>query len=582
MRARLFAAVVLLHMGVACGLGDDGSGDRSGAHGTPSDAAAPPATSDGSAASPDGATAADSGLPVVPPDGPVPQGRYAIQSVSTGKCLAPAGGSTDDGARIEQEACSGAAIQTFDLFSVTAKHVRIMNISTARGFDVDDASGALQQWTFHGAANQEFAIEPQGASRFLLRARKSGRALEATAAGVEQRADSGTDSQRFTFVPIAATPPPGFVRVSGTDLIDGYGYYLLLRGVSLANWLEPEGYMWQLDGSEGDRPRRIEARVSELIGPAAAATFWNDYRDAYTTEDDIARIAALGFNSVRVAMNARLLLPEGQDTFDETEVQRITSVIAWCRKYGVYVILDMHCAPGGQTGTNIDDDVSDQPELYTQSDNQDRLVKIWQELARRYSKETILLGYDLLNEPIAPNHAQYNDKLWPIYQRAGAAIRAVDPDHILIVEGAQWANNWSSLHAPFDDKLVYSFHKYWNNNDQGAIQQYVDLRAQWQRPVWVGESGENDDDWYRASFTLLEKNGIGWAFWPWKKIAGGNDPYDVPQPNGWGAIQSYVGNHANKPSAAAAKATFDALVAGARFSQSTYNEHVVCSLLPCE
>src|SRR5437879_4792468 len=132
MRARLFAAVALLPVAAACGLGGDGSGDHAGAA-SPDDAAAPPASADGSAASPDGSAPAEAGLPIAPPDGPVPQGRYAIQSISTGKCLAPAGGSADDGGPIEQQACSGAALQTFDLFSVTAKHVRIMNITTARG-----------------------------------------------------------------------------------------------------------------------------------------------------------------------------------------------------------------------------------------------------------------------------------------------------------------------------------------------------------------------------------------------------------------------------------------------------------------
>jgi hypothetical protein len=79
--------------------------------------------------------------------------------------------------------------------------------------------------------------------------------------------------------------------------------------------------------------------------------------------------------------------------------------------------------------------------------------------------------------------------------------------------------------------MAYSFHKYWNATDQASIQWYVDLRKQWNRPVWVGEMGENNNDWYRAAFPLLERNGIGWAFWPWKKINGGNNPYSVAAPS---------------------------------------------------
>jgi hypothetical protein len=151
---------------------------------------------------------------------------------------------------------------------------------------------------------------------------------------------------------------------------------------------------------------------------------------------------------------------------------------------------------------------------------------------------------------------------------------------MVIVEGGQWANNWDTLGDPFDARLIYSFHKYWNNNDQGAIQTFLDARQRWQRPVWVGETGENDDSWYAASFSLLEKNGIGWCFWPWKKLDSGNNPYSVSPPDGWNAIQSFVSGGA-KPAAANAQTTLDALVTRVPLGKSNYNEDVVCSLMPC-
>jgi hypothetical protein len=340
--------------------------------------------------------------------------------------------------------------------------------------------------------------------------------------------------------------------------------------------------MWQLDGANGDRPRRIEQRVTELLGDAAGKAFWTAYRSTYITEDDIAKVADLGFNSIRLPMNARLLMPEGQSAFDEAEFQHVADIVSASRKHGIYVVLDMHCAPGGQTGTNIDDDPNDSPDLFTDTSNQDRLVALWTELARRYADDTTVMGYDLLNEPLAPPFSQYDGQLWPLYQRIGAAIRSVDAHHLLIVEGASWANDWSTLGAPFDPQLVYSFHKYWNANDVSAIQTYLDDRKAWNRPVWVGESGENSNDWYAASFSLLEQNGIGWAFWPWKKINGGNGPYDVNTPDNWGAFQSYVSSLSNPPSPAAAQAIFDSLLANAPLAKSSYDQAVVCAILPCE
>ena len=126
-------------------------------------------------------------------------------------------------------------------------------------------------------------------------------------------------------------------------------------GVGLGNWMLPEGYMWRF-GDQGDRPRKIEKIVSDLIGPENAARFWSQFRRDYITEADIARIAELGFNSVRPALNARLFLTEGDNAvYVEEGFQLLDNLVGWCRKHNLYVIIDMHGAPGGQTGANIDD-----------------------------------------------------------------------------------------------------------------------------------------------------------------------------------------------------------------------------------
>jgi hypothetical protein len=56
------------------------------------------------------------------------------------------------------------------------------------------------------------------------------------------------------------------------------------------------------------------------------------------------------------------------------------------------------------------------------------------------------------------------------------AIREVDKNHIIILEGNGWGNNYNGLPKLWDDNLVLSFHKYWTTNSQDAIQNIIDLR----------------------------------------------------------------------------------------------------------
>jgi hypothetical protein len=83
------------------------------------------------------------------------------------------------------------------------------------------------------------------------------------------------------------------------------GEKILLPGVGLGNWMQPEGYMWKF-GAQGDRPRKIEKLVNDLLGPEKWRLFWSEFRKHDISETDIQRIAELGFNSIRPALNSRL------------------------------------------------------------------------------------------------------------------------------------------------------------------------------------------------------------------------------------------------------------------------------------
>ncbi|MDQ6733338.1 MAG: glycoside hydrolase family 5 protein, partial [Nitrospirota bacterium] len=215
--------------------------------------------------------------------------------------------------------------------------------------------------------------------------------------------------------------------------------------------------------------------------------------------------------------------------------------LEWCRRAGVWVILDMHCAPGGQTGANIDDSWG-YPWLYESAKDQELICSVWSNIARRYRDNSIVIGYDLLNEPIPhfPQLRKYNDRLEALYRRITKAIRGVDPHHTIFLEAAQWDTNFKVFGPPFDRNVVYEFHKYWIPPAQSAIQEYVDYRNRYNVPIWLGESGENTDQWIQQFRTLLEKNDIGWCFWPYKKMEKTSCMVSIPKPMYWDEIVAFA------------------------------------------
>jgi endoglucanase len=373
----------------------------------------------------------------------------------------------------------------------------------------------------------------------------------------------------------------GFLHTRGQDIVDEAGNAVMLRGVGLGNWMLPEGYMWKF-GSFGDRPRHIEKIVSDLIGEEQGAAFWKEWRANYITEKDIARIAELGYNSVRPSLNARLFLSEGDSPqYLEEGFALLDRLEADCKAHHLYLIIDMHAAPGGQTGTNIDDSVDDQPRLFMEKKYQDRLVDLWVKIAERYKDEPTVAAYDLLNEPL-PKRTGADDKygalLEPLYKRITAAIRVVDKKHMITLEGSNWAGDWSVFSKPFDDNLVYQFHYYcraWPA-DLKSMEDYVTRREQLGAPVWVGEAGERSDGIYWASTELLESHNMGWSFWPWKKMDTDNTPYSIKEPAGWGKVVAYSRRgEGAKPSREEAQRIFDELIHNIQLANCEYFPDVV-------
>lgn len=341
-------------------------------------------------------------------------------------------------------------------------------------------------------------------------------------------------------VPFSITGQSRFVTTRGKDLVSADGKPLRLKGINLGNWLLPEGYMFKF--KTANSPRLIHTVINQLVGEDEGRRFWKAYHDNYITREDIKFIKQSGFNSVRVPFSYRLFVTDAGPAKLEGEGYRLLDdVVDWCKKEGLYVILDMHGAPGGQTGDNIDDSWG-YPFLFESAESQDLTVNIWRKIAERYRNEPAVIGYDLLNEPIAHyfDAAALNPKLEPLYRKIVAGIREVDRNHVIFLGGAQWNTNFKVFGPPFDKKLVYTFHKYWMEVNKTAIQEYLDFRDKHNVPIWMGESGENTDEWISSFRTLLEQHNIGWCFWPYKKLNATSCVVSINSPAEWEAIIAFA------------------------------------------
>jgi endoglucanase len=310
-----------------------------------------------------------------------------------------------------------------------------------------------------------------------------------------------------------------FITTKGINIIgiDGKPFYI--KGTNLGNWLVPEGYMFKF--KQANSPRLIQAVMNELIGEDAAKVFWKKYLDSYITHEDIHYLKLLGMNSIRIPFHYKLFADEEYlgDKGAARGFRLMDKVINWCKQEGLYVILDMHCAPGGQTGDNIDDSWGT-PFLFENEGSRQQTIDIWKMIAQHYHNEPAVMGYDLLNEPIATyfDSSRYNHYLEPLYKKITAAIRKVDPNHLIFYGGAQWDSNFKIFGKPYDSKAVYTFHKYWTATTKNVIQQYIDFSNKYNVPVYCGETGENTDEWIQQFRELLDQQHIGWHYWPYKKM----------------------------------------------------------------
>jgi len=367
----------------------------------------------------------------------------------------------------------------------------------------------------------------------------------------------------------------------GPYLKDDNSNNVILRGINLGGWMLQEPYLFQFTGA-ADSQHEFKEKLVEFIGQENTDNFYNSWYENFITQEDVDSLASHGYNSIRLPMHYNLFtLPIqdepvlGENTWIDLGFSMVDNLLDWCESNNMYLILDLHAAPGGQGfGSDINDYNPNLPSLWESEENKNKTIALWGKLAERYSDEPWIGGYDLLNEThwdLAEN------ELKNFYIDITNEIRQYDQNHIIFIEGNGYANDFSGLTPPWDDNMVYSFHKYWSFND--SLDWVTWIRNEYSVPLWMGEGGENSNQWFTEAIKLFEENYIGWAFWPWKKLESISAPYSIPTNSNYQSLINYFRGESSAPSIENAVSGLMQLAEDSHISNNRFQKDVVDAMI---
>ena len=343
----------------------------------------------------------------------------------------------------------------------------------------------------------------------------------------------------------SSTPDPAHAQeralhVDGDRLVDGAGRRVVLRGFGLGGWMNMENFITGYPGTEA----QMRAALARVLGPEVFATFTDRLLADFFTDADAAYLASLGLNALRVPFNYRHFEDDARPfELKEEGFALLDRVVRACANHGIYTILDLHALPGRQNQHWHSDNPTHWADFWNHSHFQDRAVHLWEALADRYRDEPWVAGYNPVNEPA--DHT--GEVIEPFYRRLESAIRAVDPRHVLFLDGNTYSTDFSMFHDPFPN-TVYTAHDYalpgitadgaypgtvdGRTFDRGVLEQTFLERTAFMRrtgtPIWIGEfgpiyTGDPGRDAERRQLLadqldIYAAHGASWSLWTYKDV----------------------------------------------------------------
>lgn len=268
------------------------------------------------------------------------------------------------------------------------------------------------------------------------------------------------------------------------------------------------------------------------------------YQDHYWTEDDFDYCQQIGMNCIRLPFWYRNLVDENGE-FYENWSSRLDWFVEEAGKRGIYVILDMHGAPGSQSGSDHSGrDGREEKEKASEfffgenaQANQELYYRIWETVAEHFQDNPWVAAYDLLNEAYSSyryeatrSAEELHQLLWDIYDTTYRKIRQIDRNHVIIMEAVWFAEDLPDPGQYGWENVMYEYHHYyWGDYDNLEGKQVEDMRgrlndirrADYDVPGYLGEFTffNNLKAWEKA-LKLVDDYGLSWTTWTYKTTEG--------------------------------------------------------------
>ena len=325
-----------------------------------------------------------------------------------------------------------------------------------------------------------------------------------------------------------------FVKVNGTEFTKA-GKPLLFRGLGIGSWLNMEHFMLGIPTPDN----QIRKTVKEVFGKETADRFFDTFIRSFISEPDFAFLKECGVNVLRVPFNYRLFIDDQNPSeYKKEGLLYLDYLMDFCEKYEIYLLLDLHTAPGGQNPDWHSDNNTGIPQFWHYKVFRDQIVALWGYIAEHYNEKEYLLGYDVLNEPYLIDAP---DVLTEFYLEVTGSIRKSDQNHIIFLEGDHFAMQFDCIHEIQDKNTALTFHYYptvWepelfeDTYDKAArcrkfqeiLDQIAGIREKFHRPILCGEAGYDIDknnlphtlELLDETLTMFNEAEISWTLWCYK------------------------------------------------------------------